>query len=150
MTRGTQVLVACRHLARTLILASGWGVCAASQAQPASVSPVSVIGLAQVVLALLVVLGAIGLFAWLMRRFVPGQAGAGGLLKVIGGVMVGPRERLVVVEVGDTWLLLGVAASSVNLVHTMPKPSAVQTGPAEQRAFARLLGQVLKAKRQDG
>jgi flagellar protein FliO/FliZ len=115
-----------------------------SAAPPAVGSPVSLLSLLQVLLALLVVLGAIGLFAWLMRRFVPGQAGAGGLLRVVGGVMVGPKERLVVVEVGDTWLLLGVAASAVTLVHSMPKPPrAAEAQPSQPGAFQRLLGQAL-------
>jgi flagellar protein FliO/FliZ len=114
---------------------------------PPATSPVSLLSLLQVLFALLVVLGAIGLFAWLMRRLLPGQAGAGGLLKVVGAVMVGPKERLVVVEVGDTWLLLGVAASSVTLVHSMPRPA--QAPAAEVRpgsAFQRLLGQALGAR----
>jgi len=115
-----------------------------SAAPPAVGAPVSLLSLLQVLLALLVVLGAIGLFAWLMRRFVPGQAGAGGLLRVVGGVMVGPKERLVVVEVGDTWLLLGVAASAVTLVHSMPKPPrAPEAQPSQPGAFQRLLGQAL-------
>ena len=119
-------------------------------------SPVSLFSLVQVVLALALVLGAIVLFAWLMRRFVPGQAGAGGLLKVIGGVMVGPKERVVVVEVGDTWLLLGVAASGVTLVHSMAKPASAaaknsagvdSAGPASaSRNFSRLLGRALGSR----
>ena len=51
-----------------------------------------------------------------------GAIGTRGLLRIVGGAMVGPKERVVLVEVGDTWLLLGVAASSVNLLHTLPKP----------------------------
>jgi flagellar protein FliO/FliZ len=128
-------------------------VFAADGSQPSlGASPVSFISLIQVVLALALVLGAIALFAWLLRRFVPGQAGAGGLLKVIGGVMVGPKERVVVLEVGDTWLLLGVAASGVTLVHSMAKPAApsagdaAATGTPAPRSFARLLGQALGAR----
>jgi flagellar protein FliO/FliZ len=114
-------------------------------------SPVSFLSLVQVVLALALVLGAIVLFAWLMRRFVPGHAGPGGLLKVIGAVMVGPKERVVVVEVGDTWLLLGVAANGVTLVHSMAKPSSAETdsgGPTApaSRSFSRLLGQALGSR----
>ena len=49
-----------------------------------------------------------------------------------------------VVEVGDTWLLLGVAASSVTLVHSMPKPlQAAAVQPRPGGAFQRLLGQAL-------
>ena len=123
---------------------------AADVAPPAAVAPVSLVNLVQVVLALLIVLGAIGLFAWMMRRFVPGQSGAGGLLKVVGGVMVGPRERLVVVEVGESWLLLGVSTGGVNLVHSMPRPPAAAGAPGVPRAFARALRQALVSKRQGG
>jgi flagellar protein FliO/FliZ len=115
-------------------------------------SPVSLFNLVQVVLALVLVLGAIVLFAWLMRRFVPGQAGVGGLLKVIGAVMVGPKERVVVVEVGDTWLLLGVAASGVTLLHSMAKPASAATtdstgtAASASRSFSRLLAQALGSR----
>lgn len=131
-----------------LVLAASAGS-AADAGPPAGVAPVSVVSLVQVVFALLVVLGAIGLFAWLMRRFVPGQAGAGGLLRVVGGVMVGPRERLVVVEVGETWLLLGVGSGNVNLLHSMPRPPAAPGATNEPRAFARLLRQARGSKRQE-
>jgi flagellar protein FliO/FliZ len=98
------------------------------------------------VFALLLVLGAIGLFAWFMRRLAPGQASAGGMLKVVGGVMVGPRERLVVVEVKDTWLLLGVAAGQVTLVHSMPRPLDAPVGVVPTGGFARVLSQVRAAR----
>ena len=110
-------------------------------------SPVSVPGLLQVIFALLLVLAAIGLIAWLVRRIVPGQGSASGLLKVVGGVMIGPRERLVLVEIDQTWLFLGVAANSVTLVHTMPRPAGVSAESAPQAgAFQRLLGQALRKK----
>lgn len=88
-------------------------------------------GLFQMLLALLLVLGAIIGSAWLLKRFGPTQLGGGGAMKVLGGVAVGPRERLVLVEVGDTWLIVGVAPGQVNTVHTMPRPegSALQAFP---------------------
>jgi len=145
MSGAAQAPVACRAaLCHALLGVATLAQAADSAAPPAVGAPVSLLSLLQVLLALLVVLGAIGLFAWLMRRFVPGQAGAGGLLRVVGGVMVGPKERLVVVEVGDTWLLLGVAASAVTLVHSMPKPPRVpEAQPSQPGAFQRLLGQAL-------
>lgn len=101
----------------------------AMAAEPA-VSPVtsSSGGLSQVVFGLFVVLAAIVLFAWLGRRLLPGQGGNAGVggLKVVGGVYVGPKERVVVVEVGETWLLLGVSAAGVNTLHSMPRPAAEQ------------------------
>jgi flagellar protein FliO/FliZ len=151
MSRRARALGACRTASWHLLLcAAGVAQAADSATAPSVASPVSFLSLLQVLFALLIVLGAIGLFAWLMRRFVPGQGGAGGLLKVVGGVMVGPKERLVVVEVGDTWLLLGVAASNVTLLHSMPKPlQAAELQPGPGGAFQRLLGQALGRARSE-
>ena len=89
-----------------------------------AVSGVSTFGaLFQGLLGLAVVLAALVGFFWFLRRFSPGQTGAQGLVKVGGGVMLGPRERLVVVEVGDTWLLVGVGGGQVSPLHHMPRPA---------------------------
>ena len=101
-------------------------------------------GLFQVVIALMIVIAAIAGSAWLMRRFGPTQMGPGGAMRVIGGVMIGPRERLVLVEVNDTWLVIGVAPGHVSPVHSMPRPPHTdQVTPAmlNQPAF----GEWLKA-----
>ncbi len=154
MSRGLQAHRACRAAVCHALLAAGAYILLAASAgahaaeatpPPAVASPVSVLSLLQVLFALLIVLAAIALFAWLMRRFGPGQGSAGGLLRVVGGVMVGPKERLVVVEVGETWLLLGVAGSSVTLVHSMPRPpqAAPAPQPGSSGAFRRVLGQAL-------
>ena len=85
--------------------------------------------LLQGLFALLLVLAALMGFFWLLRRFSPGQSSAQGVVKVVGGVMLGTRERLVVVEVGDTWLLLGVGGGQVNTLHTLPRPQGVVAPP---------------------
>jgi flagellar protein FliO/FliZ len=79
--------------------------------------------LLQALLALVVVLLALFVFLWLLRRISPVQTGAQGAVRVVGGVMLGTRERLVIVEVADQWLLIGVAAGQVNHLHTMPRPA---------------------------
>lgn len=115
-------------------------------ADPAGTSAsTSVVSLLQVFLALVIVLATIWGFAWLMRRFTPGQTGGAGALKVVGGVMVGPRERVVIVEVGDTWLLLGVAAGHVTLVHSVPRPADAPAGAGTTGAgFSRALQRALR------
>ncbi len=92
-----------------------------SAAEPPAVSAGG--ALFQGLVGLLIVLAALAVFFWFLRRFSPGQSGAQGAVKVVGGVMLGPRERLVVVEVGDTWLLLGVGGGQVNTLHTLPRPA---------------------------
>ncbi len=81
--------------------------------------------LLQGLFGLLIVLAVLMAFFWFLRRFSPGQTGAQGVVKVVGGVMLGTREKLVVVEVGDTWLLLGVGGGQVNTLHTLPRPEGV-------------------------
>lgn len=90
-------------------------------------SPSSAGAAFQVFLALgLVILAILGA-GWLLRRFGPAQLTQGGAMRVLGGVMVGPRERLVLVEVGDTWLIVGVAQGNVSAVHSLPRPANADT-----------------------
>jgi len=112
----------------------------------------TVAGLFQVVFALAVVLAAIVLFGWLLRRWLPAPMGASGVLRIVGGVMVGPKERLVLVEMGDTWLLLGVAAGGVNLLHHMPRPETASAPAATVGAslFARLLRRAAAGEHKEG
>jgi flagellar protein FliO/FliZ len=62
-------------------------------------------------------------------------------VKTIGGASLGGKERVAVVEIGDTWLVLGTAPGNVRLLHTMPAGSAAvdplgaaQAGPASTPA----------------
>ena len=86
-------------------------------------------GLVQAGFGLAVVIGLIFLFAWVARRFGLQPSGSSRVLKVVSSAMVGQRERVVVVEIGGSWLVLGVAAGQVRALHTMPaeKLTDVQT-----------------------
>jgi len=83
----------------------------------------------QIIFSLILVLGAVAAAAWVMKRINLPQHGTASLLKVISGVAVGPRERVVLVEVNDTWLVLGVAPGQVRTLHTLPK-GAIPNGTA--------------------
>jgi flagellar protein FliO/FliZ len=78
----------------------------------------------QTIVGLLVVIGLVFACAWLARRFGLQPAHRGGLVKTIGGASLGGKERVAVVEIGDTWLVLGTAPGNVRLLHTMPAGSA--------------------------
>jgi flagellar protein FliO/FliZ len=94
------------------------------------VAATSFASLLQVLFGLGLVLAAIGGTAWLLRRLAPGQVAASGALRVVGGVAVGPKERVVLVDVGDTRLVLGVAPGRVATLHQMPRPA--EEVPARQ------------------
>lgn len=89
--------------------------------------------------ALALVLGLIFGLAWLARRM-PGLAGMRGSagLRVVAALPLGARERLLVVEVGDTQLLLASGAGGTRLLHTLETPLP-PPAPAQTPAFAQLL-----------
>jgi flagellar protein FliO/FliZ len=116
-------------------------------------SPVSFGGMLQLLLGLVIVLGAIAAAAWFLRRFGQIQSGAASAMKVLGGVAVGPRERLVLVEIGETWVVVGVAPGRVNHVHTMERPANISTVSSEvtgQPNFSSWLKQAMKKDRPGG
>ncbi|MDP2111094.1 MAG: flagellar biosynthetic protein FliO [Thiobacillus sp.] len=84
-----------------------------------------------VLLSLGLILGGFVAVAWLARRYLPGM-GAQGAVKVVGTTAVGARERVVVVEVDNTWLLLGVGGGNVRLLHTLPRPADSNKSLAER------------------
>jgi flagellar protein FliO/FliZ len=75
----------------------------------------------QVMLGLGVVLAVIAGCAWLLKRMGGAYSGHAGVVRIIGGSAVGQRERVVVVEVAETWLVIGVAPGHVTVLHNMPK-----------------------------
>jgi flagellar protein FliO/FliZ len=85
--------------------------------------------------ALLLVLGLIVGAAWLLKRTQKLQGNTNAVLKNISALAVGPKERVVVVEVGDDWLVLGVAPGQVRMLHTLPK-QALPSGGATTPKFA--------------
>jgi flagellar protein FliO/FliZ len=105
----------------------------------------------QFAVGLAMVLGLIVAAGWFAKRFSIGPA-ASGLVKVVAGAAVGQRERVVVVEVGEVWMVLGVAPGRVNALHTMPRGSvsAQITGaqvPGTPNGFAGWLKQTLEKRR---
>jgi len=131
---------------RRLFIAAALATGPAWAADPPALSSGSV--LFQGLLGLLIVLAAMMTFFWFMRRFSPGQSGAQGVVKVVGGVMLGTREKLVVVEVGDTWLLLGVGGGQVNTLHTLARPEGMHAPELRDplSGFSDKLKEVLKRR----
>lgn len=82
----------------------------------------------QTLVGLAVVVALVFASAWLARRFGLQPGGRASVVRTIGGVSLGGKERVAVVEVGDTWLVLGTAPGNVRLLHTLPAGSTAQPG----------------------
>ena len=77
----------------------------------------------QTLVGLAVVIGLVFACAWLARRFGLQPSARGNVVRTVGGVSLGGKERVAVVEIGDTWLVLGAAPGNVRLLHTLPAGS---------------------------
>lgn len=116
---------------------------AGAQAAEAAASGYSPAGsLLQVVIGLAVVLGVMWAAARLLRRHPSARPGAGGL-RIVGGVGVGPRERVTIVEVGNTWIVAGVAPGRVQALHVMERPAGVPHEPAAAPGGSRFAADLL-------
>ncbi len=75
----------------------------------------------QMFLGLALVLGIFGAIAWVMKR--SGAVGGAhqNALKLVASIAVGTRERVVLIEVGEQWILAGVAPGSVNQLASLPR-----------------------------
>ena len=90
---------------------------------------------------LLLVVGSM----FLLKRLAAPRGAAAGLLRVVAATAVGTRERVVVVELGETWLVLGVAPGRVSSLSQLPRQasSAAVLPDAPGRDFAGWLKQVM-------
>ncbi|VXC08312.1 Flagellar protein [Luteimonas sp. 9C] len=98
------------------------------------------------VLALVLVVGLIVALGWFARRM-PGIGGASNpALRVLGSLSLGPRERVVVVAVGDTQLLVGTGATGTRVLHTLDTPLPVPEAKPTP-VFAQVLAQQFGKKK---
>jgi flagellar protein FliO/FliZ len=68
---------------------------------------------------------------------------------VVSSASVGTRERVVVVEVGESWLVVGVAPGSVNALMTLPKGEIQSSAsPALNASFAARLHSLIETRRE--
>jgi flagellar protein FliO/FliZ len=77
-------------------------------------------GLLTTALGLLFILAIIFGAAWAFKRFGGLPGGGRGMVRVLGGASLGARERVLVVQVEDARLVLGVAPGRVEMLHKLP------------------------------
>ena len=121
---------------RFVILAAIAIACGAlpAAAQDGAVSPVGATSVLQVLSGLALVLFLVLGTAWLLRRVgrVPGLSNQS--IRTIGAAAVGTRERVVLLEVGSTWILVGVAPGQVRSLATLPKGEVATAATAAPQA----------------
>lgn len=106
--------------------------------------------LGQTALGLLAVVGVILGLAWVLRRLQQVRPGGGQVIEVLGARALGPRDRLILVQVGQEQILLGLSPGRITPLHVLAHPVPAPA-PGEPMApeFAQRLMELLGKDNKD-
>ena len=126
--------------ATSLFLASASALAqSATIAEPPGVGSSAIV---QMLLALGLIIGLLFAGAFLLRKLNGGHNfGQNGPLKIIGGLMISPRERIVLIEIENDWLVVGVVPGQIKTLHTLAK-GELPPNKKNEIAFGQWLKQV--------
>jgi len=87
-------------------------------------------------ISMIIIVAVIVVLGWLYSRsrFVGG--GANDVINIVATRALGPKERLLVVEVADQQLLVGMTATGVQTLHVFDNPVCVAETSTGQTGFA--------------
>jgi flagellar protein FliO/FliZ len=110
-----------------------------------SASPLSVSSLAQLTLSLLVIVGLILAISWVLRRTRLAGPRGRGQISVLDEITLSPRDRVVLLRVGDSQVLVGIGAGGMVGLTPLGTPIVLPaTVPAVSPAFADRLREFMK------
>lgn len=98
-----------------------------TSAVPAA-SPLSVSSVAQLTLSLIAIVALILAISWVLKRLKLAGPRGRGEISVLDQLTLGPRERILLVRVGDSQVLLGIGAGT--LVCLTPLAANISLGGA--------------------
>ena len=105
--------------------------------------------LSKLLLGLLLVIGLIFLLAWLLRRVQQLNPRGAQVIKIISTQALGPRDRLVLVQVGGEQILLGLSAGRITPLHVLEEPVHLPDAEPATPEFAQRLMELLGKDQKD-
>ncbi len=106
--------------------------------------------------ALVLILGAIVCLFYLFKKARIGGASAAGMsrMRILSSLSIAPKRSIVLVEIRDEWLVVGVGTDSVTLLTRMNRPEgappAETSGTPASQSFGTLLGNLTGRAPQKG
>jgi flagellar protein FliO/FliZ len=111
-------------------------------AQPAS--PLSVGSLTQLTLSLIAIVALIFAISWALKRLKTAGPRGSGDFSVLGELSVGPRDRIVLIRVGESQVLVGLSAAGLVPLTPLATPIVLKGGGIPAPAFAERLREFMK------
>jgi len=100
-------------------------------------------------LALIFVLGIFGVFVWALRKLSGLPVGGEAKMRVLGGLSLGMREKVVLLEVGNKQLVLGVTPGRIEALLVLDGEDRLVSDRGEQggpSVFSQKLVQAMKRR----
>lgn len=104
--------------------------------------------LTQMIGGLVIVIIAIVVLGWILRRTQGGLSRGSQTIELVAVRSVGTRERLMLVQVGDEQVLIGVAPSGMRTLHTLREPVSVEEATTPD--FSSALRRAVSGRREAG
>jgi flagellar protein FliO/FliZ len=110
-----------------------------------SASPMSVGSLTQLTLSLIAIVGLILAISWALKRLKLASPRGSGAIAVVDELRLGPRERIVLIRVGESQVLVGMGAAGMVSLTPLASP-IVLAASAPAPAFAERLREMMKGQ----
>ena len=103
---------------------------------------------------LILVLGVFFMCVWMVRKAGGLTSTTAGQMRILGGLSLGAKERVVLLQLGNKQLLLGVSPGRVEALHTLEGEDCLifentRSNGVEENQFAQKLMQVMKGPSSD-
>lgn len=103
---------------------------------------------------LILVLGVFFLCVWMVRKAGGLTSTTAGQMRVLGGLSLGAKERVVLLQLGNKQVLLGVSPGRVEALHTLEGEDCLifedaRLNSVGENQFAQKLMQVMKGQSSD-
>jgi flagellar protein FliO/FliZ len=121
----------------------------AAEPNTRSIEPLSTANLTKWTLGLFFVLVLIAVVAWGFKRFSSFGISQAGNMKILGGLSVGNREKVVLMRAGNSHLLLGITASQIQTLHVFDEGEIDESADQQPSNFQESLRKVLDKKKAD-
>ncbi len=131
---------------RTLVAAFGWLAATAAQAQEEALAPLEPVSspyLLKLTGGLVLVVLVIVALAWLVKKLNLAQQSGQGLIRVVAGLSLGTRDRIVLLQVGEEQILVGLSPGRIEKLHTLAHPLEAPDGPAVSASFSERLNRLM-------
>jgi len=108
-----------------------------------AIEPLSPSYLIKLTGGLMLVVAVIFALAWMVKRLNLTQHSQNGLLRIVAGLTVSSKDRIVLVQVGEEQILLGLSPGRIEKLHTLADPVRIEEEPGQITPFADKLNSLM-------